>query len=283
MTCVREAQAEDIAACGVVMYEAFRDIAERHGFPPDFPDADTAAGLLGMLHQSPGFDGMVAEEEGDIRGSIFVSRRSAVGGISVLTIHPQAQDRSLGRQLMQHGVQRLQEQGHSRQQLIQAAYHNRSLCLYAKLGFVASEMLSNMTGAPVTAEVAGRSVRAAEQRDAAACNELCRSVHDFDRAGEVARAIEQGSAKVVESGGRITGYTTDVGFIGHGVGESNEDLKALIASAEEFSGPGILIPSGNGELLRWCLDQGLALRQQMILMDTAPSTPNGAYWPAILC
>lgn len=284
MTHLREAQSDDIAACGAVMYEAFRDIAERHGFPPDFPDADTAAGLLGMLHEAPGFDAMVAEEDGEIRGSIFVSRRSRVGGISVLTIHPGAQDRSLGRQLMEQGMQRLHAQGHGRQQLIQAAYHNRSLCLYAKLGFVATDTLSNMTGAPVRAEIPGRSVRTAEERDAAACNELCRNVHGFDRAGEVANAIEQGSAQVVERDGRITGYTTGVGFVGHGVGESNEDLKALIATADEFAGPGILIPSTNGELLRWCLEQGLALRQQMILMDTAPpGPPNGAYWPAILC
>ena len=31
--------------------------------------------------------------------------------------------------------------------------------------------------------------------------------------------------------GRITGYATVVGFFGHAVGESNEDLKALIGAA----------------------------------------------------
>lgn len=52
----------------------------------------------------------------------------------------------------------------------------------------------------------------------------------------------------------ISVYSTGVGFIGHGVGESNKNLMALIGSVDAFSRPGILIPSSNGELLRWCLD-----------------------------
>lgn len=284
MARLREARPEDLAACGAAMYEAFRNIAERHGFPPDFPDAQTATGLLGMLLEAPGFDAAVVEEGGEVLGSVFVSRRSPVGGISVVTVDPKAQDRGLGKQLTQRGMEMLHEQGHARQQLIQAAYHNRSLCLYAKLGFVAADMLTNVTGDPFEAEMPGRHVRPGEERDASACNELCRRVHGFERAGEVANAIAQGSAMVVESSGRVTGYTTGVGFIGHGVGESNDDLKALIGSGNEFAGPGILIPASNGELFRWCLDNGLSVVQQMVLMDTAPSgPPNGAYWPAVLC
>ena len=281
---LREARPEDIEPCGHAMYAAFRDIAESRGFPPDFPTPEAAVGLLGMLHEAPGFEAVVAEKDGEVLGSIFLSRRSAMGGISVVTVHPEAQDMGIGRRLMQHGMERLREQGHARQQLVQAAYHNRSLSLYGKLGFVAGDTLSTMTGGPIKAEIPGRTVRPAGEADATACNELCRKVHGYDRPGEVANAIAQGSGLVVESGGRITGYSTGVGFIGHGVGESNEDLKALIASADEFAGPGILIPTSNGPLCRWCLENGLALVQQMVLMDTAPSSPpSGAYWPAVLC
>ncbi len=281
---LRTAQPNDIPACGQVMYVAFRDIAAQHNFPPDFPSAGVAAGLLNEMMEAPGFDAFVAEEDGQIVGSIFVSRRSAVGGISVITIDPKVQDRGLGRRLMEHGMGSLVERGHERQQLVQAAYHNRSLCLYAKLGFVATEMLSNMTGEAIKADVPGRVVRPASDDDADSCNALCRRVLGFDRAGEMARAIVQGTAAVVESGDRITGYTTGVGFVGHGVGESNEDLKSLIASVDEFAGPGILIPTSNGELFRWCLENGLRVVQQTILMDTAPSgPPNGSYWPSVLC
>ena len=127
-------------------------------------------------------------------------------------------------------------------------------------------------------------VRPAREEDAAACNDLCFRVHGFDREGEVAVAIARGMASVVENAGRITGYCTRVGFLGHGVGESNDDLKSLIASLDEFVGPGIVIPTRNGELFRWCLEKGLTLAQQMILMDTAPADPRaGVYWPAVLC
>ena len=283
-TQVRSAEPSDIPACGQAMYEAFRGIAEQHNFPPDFPSAEVAGGLLSMMLKAPDFDAFVAEEDGRVIGSIFVSRRSPVGGISVVTVDPNGQNRGVGRLLMQHGMKSLADRGHERQQLVQAGYHNRSLCLYAKLGFIATEMLSNMTGDPIRAEIPGRTVRPATEGDADACNRLCRRVHGFDRAGEVAGSIAQGAAAVVESDGRISGYTSGVGFVGHGVGETDEDLKALIASVDEFAGPGILIPTSNGELFRWCLENGLRLVQQMILMDTAPSgPPNGAYWPAVLC
>lgn len=282
---IRPAEDQDVPTCGKIMYEAFRDIAEQHNFPPDFPNAEAASGLLGMLMEAPKFDAFVAEEDGEPIASIFLSRRSPVGGISVLTVDPDAQDRGVGRSLMERGMAHLAEHGHTRQQLCQAAYHNRSLCLYAKLGFVAARSLSNMTYEPIEADLPGRTVRPATEDDADACNALCRRVHGFHRAGEVAGAIERGTALVVEDGDGISGYTTGVGFTGHGVGRSNDDLKALIASADDFAGPGILIPTANEELFRWCLENGLRLRQQFILMDTDPSDPpgQGVHWPAILC
>jgi hypothetical protein len=152
------------------------------------------------------------------------------------------------------------------------------------MGFTASEILSNLTGEPIRAKIAGRTVRRASEADALACDKLCRLVHGFDRHLEVVHAIARGTAAVVETDGRISGYTTGVGFVGHGIGETNEDLKALIASAKEFAGPGILIPTRNAELFGWCLQNGLRVVQQMLLMDTQPSSPpQGVYWPSVLC
>jgi hypothetical protein len=50
------------------------------------------------------------------------------------------------------------------------------------------------------------------------CNGLCRRVHGHDRSGELLDAIKQGTAKVVEHLGRITGYATDIAFFAHAVG-----------------------------------------------------------------
>jgi hypothetical protein len=131
-------------------------------------------------------------------------------------------------------------------------------------------------------KIEGCEVRAAEARDAEACNELCRRVHGHDRAGELADMMGRG-AVVVERNGRITGYASVVGFFGHAVAETNLDLKAMIASAESFAGPGILVPVRNADLFRWCLANGLRVTQPMTLMSMGLyNEPMGAFLPSIL-
>ena len=96
------------------------------------------------------------------------------------------------------------------------------------------------------------------------------------------RRFEHGGATVVERLGRITGYATAIAFFGHAVGESNDDIRALIGAAPAFLGPGILVPTRNGELFRWCLGNGLRLVQQTTLMTIGLyNEPSGAY-PFIL-
>jgi hypothetical protein len=119
--------------------------------------------------------------------------------------------------------------------------------------------------------------------DASACNVLCRRVHGHDRPGEVADAIAQGRATVTERAGRITGYATLIGFFGHAVGETNGDLQALIGAADVFEGPGFLVPTRNGDLLRWCLEHGLRVVQPMTLMSVGLyNQPVGAFLPSVL-
>ena len=72
-------------------------------------------------------------------------------------------------------------------------------------------------------------------------------------------------------------------FFGHAVGENNEDLKALIGAAPAFLGPGFMVPTRNGELLRWCLDKGLRINQPMTLMSMGLyNEPAGAFLPSII-
>ena len=87
----------------------------------------------------------------------------------------------------------------------------------------------------------------------------------------------------MEHDGRITGYATLVGFFGHAVGESNEDLKALIGAATAFPGPGFLLPTRNSDVLRWCLEKGLRVVQPMTLMSTGLyNEPAGAFLPSVV-
>jgi hypothetical protein len=67
------------------------------------------------------------------------------------------------------------------------------------------------------------------------------------------------------------------------VGESNSDVEAPIANAATFLGPGILVPTRNAGLFRWCLENGLRVVQPMTLMTMGLyNEPAGAYLPSIL-
>lgn len=279
---LRPAGAADAQRCGQICYEAFAAIAGRHGYPPDFPSPDIAAGMLDSMIQHPNIYGVVAEGDGEILGSNFLDERNPVAGIGPITVAPEVQDGRIGRALMNDVMVRAAERQTPGVRLVQAAYHTRSLALYAKLGFDTRETLSNFQGAPLGTTVPGYDVRPATPADVDACNALARRAHGHDRAGELQDAVEAGTATVVEHRGRIAGYATAMAFFGHAVAESNAPLEALIAAAPEFGGPGILVPTRNAELVRWCLANGLRIVQQMTLMTVGlynePTTP---YLPSV--
>ena len=245
---IREAAAADGAECGRIIYAAFASIANQHNFPPDFPSAAVATDVASMLIAHPGFHGLLAEEDGHIVGSNFMDQRSLVGGIGPISIDPAVQNRRIGRSLMQAMLDYAIARDHAGIRLVQAAYHNRSLALYTRLGFITREPLSIMRGAPLDMSFAGHEVRKATAEDIAACNEICRSVHGFDRDAELTEAVRENKATIVEHLGRITGYATEIGFFAHAVAESNQDLKALIGAARAFAGPGFLLPTRNHDL-----------------------------------
>lgn len=280
---LRTGKPEDAEACGTICYEAFKAISEAHGFPPDFPSPAVAIDFLSFILSHPGFHAIVAEQGGRILGSNFVDLRNPIAGIGPITVDPKAQNDGLGRRLMEAAHRRVSELGFPGVRLVQAAFHNRSLSLYAKLGYDVREPLACMHGPALSAAFTGGRVRPAGGADLEACNRLCRQVHGHDRAGELQDAIKNGSATVVERDGRVTGYATIIGFFGHAVGEESRDLQDLIAGAEFFAGPGFLLPTRNTELFRWCLAQGLRVVHPMTLMSQGLyNEPAGAFLPSVL-
>jgi GNAT superfamily N-acetyltransferase len=281
---LRAGRSEDAETCGSICYEAFKAIADQHNFPPDFPSSEVSGGLItSLLARGGEIYSVVAEVDGRVVGSNFLWENGTIAGVGPITIDPSAQNVAVGRRLMEDVLQRARERGIAGVRLCQAAYHNRSLALYTKLGFDTREPLSNLQGEAIEQEIPGYTVRSATEEDLDACNEVCFKVHGHDRGPELLEAIRQGTATVVEHGGRITGYTTMVGFFGHTVGESNEELKALIGAAPNFPGPGFLLPTRNGEVLRWCLEQGLRVIQPITLMSLGLyNQPRGAFMPSIL-
>ena len=280
---VRKAEPEDASVCGRICYEAFTKISTDHAFPPDFPSVEVATGVLSMMFAHPGFYCVVAESGGQILGSNCLDERSAIAGVGPITIDPEVQNKGVGRALMEAVLARSAERRYQGTRLLQAAFHNRSLSLYTKLGFDTREPISTMQGPAIKAATPGYRVRPARISDLEECNRLCRNVHGHDRGGELHDAIEQGTAVVAEREGRIVAYATLIGFFGHMVGESNADVQALIANADVFVGPGVLVPTRNAGLFRWCLENGLRVVQPMTLMTLGfYKEPAGAYLPSIL-
>jgi predicted N-acetyltransferase YhbS len=280
---VRIAQPEDAPASGQICFNAFSTINATHGFPSDFPGSEHTTALLSTLFASPGFYCVVAETDGRIIGSNCLDERSIINGVGPITIDPAAQNLGVGRKLMQAVMDRANERSAPGVRLVQAAFHNRSLSLYTSLGFDIQEPLSCMQGRTLERSIPGCDVRSAKLDDVEPCNALSRRVHGFDRGVDLAQAIEQGTALVVERGGRISGYATHLAFFGHSTAETNVDLQALIASVESFAGPGILVPSRNHVLMRWCLVNGLRVVQPMTLMTAGLyNHPSGAWLPSVL-
>src|SRR5271169_4773047 len=209
---IRRASAADAEVCGRISFEAFSSLANRHNFPPDFPSPEVSIAALSAMFSHPGFYCVVAEEDGKIIGSNCLDERSPIAGVGPITVDASAQNRAAGRALMQAVLTRAVERKFAGVRLVQAAYHNRSLSLYAKLGFVVREPLSCMQGAAIHKTPPGYRVRPAQAEDLAACNALCLKIHGHERSGELNDAIQQGSAVVAESDGRITAYASSVAF-----------------------------------------------------------------------
>ena len=280
---LRPGRIEDAAELGRICFEAFASIADAHNFPRDFPSPEVAAGLMSMMISRPDIYSVVAEEGDRVVGSNFLWESDAIAGVGPITVVPDVQNANIGRTLMENVIERADAAGTVSVRLVQAAYHNRSLALYAKLGFDIVEPLSNIQGVPPVVSIEGYAVRKATRDDLAAIDALTSRVHGHNRHNEVEGSIGIDGVTVVEHDGRITGYTTGVGFFGHTVGETNEELKALIGAATEFGGPGFLLPTRNNEVLRWCLAHGLRIIQPLTLMSRGVyQEPRGAFMPSIL-
>ncbi len=279
---IRRAEPEDVPVCAQICYEAFHAINTHHNFPPDFPSSERPHRIMGHLFSHPGFYCVVAEVDGRVAGSNCMDERNPIAGIGPITVSPQVQNRGVGRLLMEAVLDRACARHFVGTRLVQAAFHNRSLSLYTTLGFDAREPLSVMNGPAIGRTMEGFTVRKAQAADIEACNQVAIRVHGHDRGGELADGIQQGAATVVERHGRITGYTTGLAFFGHSVAETTADLQAIIASADGFVAPGMLVPTRNSALFRWCLANGLRVVEPMTLMSMGLyNEPRGAFLPSI--
>lgn len=263
---LREVRTEDIPVCSEICSEAFTAISKKHSFPSDVPNAEVGAMMLTPMTGHPGFYGVVGEQGGEVVGSNFLDERGEIVGLGPITVSVAGQNNGVGRLLMQHCLDRCEARQVQGVRLLQAAYHNRSLALYTRLGFDVQDVLSTLQGPAINRQVEGYVVRPVTEKDLPACCALYERAHGHGRRGELEDAIQAGTATLVEQQGSIRGYFSSFGIGGFGVAETNDAMKALLGHASEFSGPGIIVPSGNGDLMRWCLENGLKVVHQLTLM-----------------
>jgi len=275
----------DAEECGRIIYEAFKGISGRHGFRPDFPSVEAATGFVSGFIADPSVFGVVAETEGRVVGSNFLSEWDAIRGVGPITVDPSVQARGTGRRLMEAVIERGRRAVGIR--LVQDSYNGASLSLYASLGFDVKEPLALMEGSVEGDVPAGFAVRRMKEEDLDAVNELCRSVHGFDRAGELKSLSPVLSPFVAVRGGRITAYASSPNFwaLGHAVAASDEDLEALLAgaSAQSDTPLSFLLPTRQAALFRWCLGRGLRVVKTMTLMAMGEYVePRGSYLTSVV-
>src|SRR5262249_13575530 len=152
-------------------------IAKAHNFTPDFPSEEIAIGLMTSLLSHPGFYSVVAELDGRVVGSNFLDERNVIAGLGPITVDPNAQNRRVGRELMENANERAAAKRFAGVRLIQAGYHTRSLSLYTKLGYEVREPLACMQGPVLNMTIAGCTVRPMTELDLDACNRICEKIH----------------------------------------------------------------------------------------------------------
>ena len=106
---------DDAKEVGKIIFEAFSEIADKHGFPREFPTVDIGINVASSFLSNPGFYSVVAEDiEGygnKVIGSNFLDERSnIVAGIGPITIDPKFQNKGAGRQLMSNVMERAEKQ-----------------------------------------------------------------------------------------------------------------------------------------------------------------------------
>jgi GNAT superfamily N-acetyltransferase len=268
---------------GRICFEAFRHVSEGHGFERDFPDAETAAKVIGLIQSLPSSFQVAARVEGRLAGSNFLLLPDRVAGLGPITVDPAFHGRGIGRRLMRAALDYAAQHGFKQVRLMQDSYNTTSISLYASLGFDVREPIGVMNAAPAAGP--DGAVRRAQAGDLPPLEELCVRLYKTSRRNELAAWIERGFPVLVhETQGHIDGYLAP-GKVGHGVAETEAVALALISQISRHAGPGwdiFFCPLRNTSLYRAALKSGCRLSKMMTLMTLGPyEEPSPVWMPSI--
>jgi predicted N-acetyltransferase YhbS len=280
---LRDVRPEDAEACAAVAFRAHAAVSAAHNFPPELPSLAVALRFIRSKVDDPNTQGFLIERNGRIVGSIFLTIISEcpVAAIGPLTVDPAAEG-GIGRKLLQAALRGAHQIGLTEVRLIQSPMHLRSLALYTKAGFNVCEPLLTVENAVPVNAANSDGVRLATPDDFPRCQQICRKAYGFARTFELNAAISQQIATVVERDSEIVGYACGIGFRGHAVCETTEELKSLIAHSPKHPNAGFFVPTRNGELLRWLFQHGVrALWPATLMASGGYQQPTSAFLPAM--
>jgi len=278
---------EQADAVGTLVYESFREIAERHNFEPAFGTPELAQFVVRLLAQTEGNESYLLEEDGRPLACNFGDERDEVVGIGPVAVAVDQQGHGFGRQVMEALIERSERNGFTSLRLVQSAYNMQSFALYHRLGFEVRTMLAIMKGRPPADEQPAQAIRDYTPADLDACDALHRDVMGFGRRHDLEMFASFATPVVVERDGQIAGYLTrfpgeDV-FVMHGVARDERALRdVIIGTAQAEDGDmAITIPSSQAETLRWAMAGGFRLGELGSYMVRGDyQQPMGAWIPS---
>ncbi len=281
--------AEHVEGAGRVVYEAFHDIATRHGFPPVFDSLQTATGIVRLLVALERVSAFMACEDGVPLGVNFLDERGEAGGVGPVAVAVERQGEGLGRRLMQELLDRAERIGMESVRLVQYTYNVGSYSLYSSLGFDMVDMPVHMDGILDPGEQPADCIREADRGEIGELAALGRQVLAYDRTAELETMANFAPPLVVERDGRHAGYLCRFPpaggtYCGYGAARDESALRDLLIAAARFGDGGplhVAIPASQPETLRWALRSGLRIAWLETLMVRGRyEKPAGAYIPS---
>ncbi len=279
---------DQVQAAGKMVYEAFRDVAIRHGFEPAYESLDFATFVVSSLSQLEGFTSFVLCEGGQPIAVNFLDKRNDVAGVGPTAVAVAQQGRGLGRMVMEALLEQAEGCGFRSVRLLQAAYNMVSFSLYCRLGFAVKDVVATLRGRPPADEDIAAVVRECTLDDLDDLDRLSLEVLAFRRRGDVEMVMPFIRPLVAEREGRLVGYVcrfpTPSGiFLGPAAARDEQALKDLIVGAARLM-PGSLrlaVPVSCPSLLRWALQSGFSLVElETLMVRGSYEAPAGAYMPS---
>lgn len=226
----------------------------------------------------PGCCVVAVDDAGALMGSAFFHPRETHVGVGVVTVHPAAFGRGVGRALMEESIDSADGKP---LRLVSSAMNLDSFSLYTRLGFVPQMMLQSMTLAVPAAGFpgAGKRLRAATMVDVPAIADLEFRLNGVRKEKDYRFFVENESGcwrlSVIEKAdGSLAGFLaasalpTD-NLLGQGISEDEETMSELMRGAmdADFRGKTVafILPSRCASLVRQAYEWGAKNRETNLL------------------